>query len=96
MAESVQIKIDTTELEISEKKLADLYKSIANRRVKILFVHTKGAVADELLEAAQQLNDIGAALTCLIKKTETAVMNTRISFTSTDNMISQWFVESKE
>ena len=91
MADSVQIKVDTAELEKSERKLSALSKSISNRRVKVQFTNAKGAVADNLTTAANQLNEIGAALASLIQKTETAITNTRVSFTNTDNALAQWW-----
>lgn len=68
MADSVQIKVDTAELEKSERKLSTLSKSISNRRVKVQFTSAKGAVEDNLTIAANQLNEIGAALANLIQK----------------------------
>lgn len=96
MADSVQIKVNTAELEKSERKLSILSKSISNRRVKVQFVDAKGAVVDNLSTAANQLNEIGAALACLIQKTETAITNTRVSFTNTDNTLAQWWGSSEE
>lgn len=96
MADSVQIKVDTSELEKSERKLSTLSKSIANRRVKVQFTNAKGAVADNLTSAASQLNEIGAALAGLIQKNETAITNTRVSFTNTDNALAQWWGSSEE
>ena len=96
MADSVQIKVDTSELEKSERKLSTLSKSIANRRVKVQFTNAKGAVADNLTSAASQLNEIGAALAGLIQKPETAITNTRVSFTNTDNALAQWWGSSEE
>ena len=96
MSDSVQIKVDLAELERSENKLAALYKSNFNRRVKVQFSYSKGAVAENIMAAANQLNDIGSALTELIKKTETAITNARISFTTTDNTVAQCFGISEE
>ena len=96
MADSVQIKVDTAELEKSEKKLSALSKNITNRRIKVQFKNAKGTVADNLITVAEQLNEIGAALAELIKKTETAVTNTRVSFTNTDNILAQWWGSSEE
>ena len=95
MADSVQIKVDTAELEKSERKLSTLSKCISNRRVKVQFTNAKGAVADNLATAANQLNEIGAALASLIQKTETAITNTRVSFTNTDNALAQWWGSSE-
>ena len=57
-----------------------------------------GSVIDGKYEilAANQLNEIGAALANLIQKTETAITNTRVSFTNTDNAIAQWWSSSEE
>lgn len=96
MVDSVQIKVDTAELEKSERKLSTLSKSISNRRVKVQFTSAKGAVEDNLTIAANQLNEIGAALANLIQKTETAITNTRVSFTNTDNALAQWWSSSEE
>lgn len=96
MADSVQIKVDTAELEKSERKLSTLSKSISNRRVKVQFTNAKGAVADNLTTVATQLNEIGAALASLIQKTETAITNTRVSFTNTDNALAQCWGSSEE
>lgn len=96
MADSVQIKVDTAELEKSEKKLSKLSRSIANRRVRVQFTNAKGPVADNLVTAATKLNEIGAALASLIQKTETAITNTRVSFTNTDNALAQWWGTSED
>lgn len=96
MVDSVQIKVDTAELEKSERKLSTISKSIANRCVRVQFTKAKGSVADNLSTAANQLNGIGAALASLIQKTETAITNTRVSFTNTDNALAQWWGSSEE
>lgn len=96
MADSIQIKVDTAELEKSERKLSTLSKNISNRCVKVQFTNAKGAVVDNLTTAANQLNEIGAALASLIQKTETAITNTRVSFTNTDNALAQWWGASEE
>lgn len=96
MADSVQIKVDTAELEKSERKLSTLSKNIANRRVKVQFPNAKGTVVDNLIIAANQLNEIGAALASLIQKTEIAITNTRVSFTNTDNELAKWWGSSEE
>lgn len=96
MAGSVQIKVDIAELEKSERKLSTLSKNITNRRVKVQFTNAKGPVADNLITAANQLNTIGVTLASLIKKTETAITNTRVSFASTDNALAQWWDTSEE
>ena len=96
MADSVQIKVDLAELEKSEKKLSSLSKSISNRCVKVQFRNAKGHVADDLVIAASQLNGIGVALADLISKTETAITNTRVSFTSVDNELAQWWGSVEE
>jgi hypothetical protein len=83
-------------MEKSERKLSTLSKSISNRRVKVQFTSAKGAVEDNLTIAANQLNEIGAALANLIQKTETAITNTRVSFTNTDNALAQWWSSSEE
>ena len=96
MADSVQIKVDTAELEKSERSLATLSRNIANRRVRVQFSSAKGPVADNLVTASNQLNAIGAALASLIQKTENAITNTRVSFTNTDNALAQWWGSSEE
>ena len=88
------------ELSIAANNLVEyadfLSKSISNRRVKVQFTNAKGAVADNLTTAANQLNEIGVALASLIQKTETAITNTRVSFTNTDNALAQWLSSSEE
>lgn len=96
MADSVQIKVDTAELEKREKELSALSKSIKNRCVKVQFTYAKGSVADNLIAAAGQLNEIGVALSDLIQKTETAITNTRVSFSNTDGALAQWWSSSEE
>lgn len=96
MADSVQITVNTAELETSEKKLQTLSKSVSNRRVKVQFTSAKGAVADNLITAANQLNEIGTALASLIQKTQTAVANTRVLFTGTDEDLAQWWGSMEE
>lgn len=95
MSGSVEIRVNILELEKSEKKLAALSKSIAGRKVKVTFSSSKGAAADSIAAAAEQLNEIGTVLADLIKKTETAVTNTMISFTNTDGQIAKWFYGSE-
>lgn len=95
MADSVQVKVNLEELEIGEKRLQKLSKSIANRRVNLQFTEEKGAVADNLLLAAKQLNEVGTTLADLIQKTEMAVTNTRVSFINADEMSAQWFGPSE-
>ncbi len=96
MADSVQVQVNVAELGNSEKKLARLSKSIANRRVKLQFTDAKGAVVDNLLLTAQQLNEIGTTLADLIQKTETAVTNTRVAFMEADKASAQCFGASEE
>lgn len=96
MADSVELKVNIGELVKSEKKLSTLSNSVSNRHLKVQFSNSKGAVADNLVTAANHLNEIGAALASLIKKTEVAVTNTRVSFTVTDNALAQWWGSSDE
>lgn len=96
MADTVQIKVDISELEKSERTLSALSKNISSRRVKVQFTNAKGSVADNLIATANQLNEIGAALSSLIQETETAVMNTRVAFTNTDASLAQWWGSSEK
>ncbi len=91
MADSVQVQVNVTELGNSEKKLAQLSKGVANRQVQLPLTDAKGAVVDNLLRTAQQLNEIGAALADLIQKTETAVANARVAFIEADRASAQRF-----
>lgn len=92
MGDSVQIKVNMAELEKNERTLAALSRSITNRKVKVQFTNAKGAVADNLIDVANQLNKIGTVLASLIQNTETATINTRISFTNSDNALAQWWL----
>lgn len=96
MADSVQISIDAAELERSEHDLGMLANNITNRRVRVHFSKAKGSVANNLLDVANQLNGIGSALSLLIRKTEVAIRNTRVSFTAVDNAVAQWFNSSED
>lgn len=95
MKNDVEIRIDTKVLEKKEKQLAELYKKIESRRLNVHFSQGKGNVVNELLEIASQLNEIGESLGVIIKKTETVVMKTRVSFIETDNLLAHLF-ESEE
>ncbi len=95
MAKPVQLQVNIAELENSQKKLARLSKSVANRRVKLQFTQAKGTVVDNLLLTANQLNEIGTTLAELIGKTETAVSNTKIAFLKAEKMSAQCFWSSE-
>ena len=96
MANLVQIKVDTVELEKSEKELLTKLKKKINISAEVHFINAKGSVADNLITVATQLNEIGDALANLIHKTQTAITNTRVTFTNTDNMLAQWWGSSEE
>lgn len=93
---STQIFVDLKELQIAEGKLSSLQKSIANRKLSINISQSKGSVAEELHNAATQLNEVGAALALLIGNTETAVKNARISFENADNELAKYFGITEE
>lgn len=95
MAKPVQLQVNIAELENSQKKLARLSKSVANRRVKLQFTQAKGTVVDNLLLTANQLNEIGTTLAELIGKTETAVSNTKIAFLKAEKTSAQCFWSSE-
>ncbi len=88
---STQITVDLKELQLAESKLSTLQKSTANRKLTINISQSKGSVADELRNAATQLNEIGTQLALLICKTETAVKNARVSFENADSELAKYF-----
>lgn len=89
MADLVQIKVNTVELEKSAKQLSLLSQNILNRRVQVQFTYAKGNVADSLLTAAKQLNEIGVALASIIQPPQTAITNTSVSFADAENTNTQ-------
>lgn len=78
------INVNLVKTEEIEKQLSALQKKTANRKVKIDFVNTKGNLAEEMVNAAFQLNEIGTALATFIGQTEKVVQNARVSFDHAD------------
>ncbi len=95
MANSVQIKVNLEELKNSEKALGRLSKSMASRHLRITMNEAKGAVADNLLLAEKQLNDIGTTLAELIQKTQAAVVAAEVAFTESEKKNAQRFGASE-
>ena len=78
------INVNLVKTEEIEKQLSALQKKTANRKVKTDFVNTKGNLAEEIVNAAFQLNEIGTALATYIGQTEKVVQNARVSFDHAD------------
>ena len=76
----IELKVRFDEIEKNEKELEVLLKKIENKRLNIVFSNTKGAVADEVIEAANQLNQIADAMQTLIEKTKRSITNSRVMF----------------
>lgn len=93
---ATQIKVDLSELETIQNKLLSLQQKIANRKVSVNFVNTKGSVADEINNAASKLNEIGITLTSLITKTGKVVKNAKVSFEAVDAELSRLFESGDE
>lgn len=93
---STQITVDLKELKLAESRLSTLQKSASNRKLTINISQSKGAVADEIRNAATQLNGIGVQLALLINKTETAVKNARVSFENADSELAKYFGIAEE
>ncbi|WP_075718600.1 hypothetical protein [Roseburia sp. 499] len=93
---STQVKVNLSELEKIEGKLLSLQKRMTNRKVSVNFVNTKGSVADEMVNAASKLNEIGTTLTTLITKTGKVVENAKVSFEAVDAEISRLFESGDE
>lgn len=89
MKSSINVNLIKTE-EI-EKQLSALQKKTANRKVKTDFVNTKGNLAEEIVNAAFQLNEIGTALATYIGQTEKVVQNARVSFDDADKESAKFF-----
>lgn len=89
MKSSINVNLIKTE-EI-EKQLSALQKKTANRKVKTDFVNTKGNLAEEIVNAAFQLNEIGTALATFIDHTEKVVQNARVSFDDADKESAKFF-----
>ena len=86
-----QITVNLTEVEKIEKKLSALQRKTANRKVNVNFVNTKGDMADELVNAALELNEIGTTLTTLIAETKKVVQNAKNSFSNADRQSARLF-----
>ena len=85
------INVNLVKTEEIEKQLSALQKKTANRKVKIDFVNTKGNLAEEMVNAAFQLNEIGTALATFIGQTEKVVQNARVSFDDADKESAKFF-----
>ena len=85
------INVNLVKTEEIEKQLSALQKKTANRKVKTDFVNTKGNLAEEMVNAAFQLNEIGTALATYIGQTEKVVQNARVSFDDADKESAKFF-----
>ncbi len=86
-----KINVNLVKTEEIEKGLLALQKKTANRKVNISFVNTKGNLAEEIVNAALELNEIGMALTTLIGQTEKVVQNAKVSFENADKESAKLF-----
>ncbi len=86
-----EIKVNLVKTDEIEKGLSALKKETANRKVNIDFVNTKGSLAEEIVNAALELNEIGTALATLIAQTEKVVQNAKISFQNADKESARYF-----
>lgn len=86
-----KINVNLVKTEEIEKGLLALQKKTANRKVNISFVNTKGNMAEEIVNAALELNEIGMALTTLIGQTEKVVQNAKVSFENADKESAKLF-----
>ena len=85
------INVNLVKTEEIEKQLSALQKKTANRKVKTDFVNTKGNLAEEIVNAAFQLNEIETALATFIDHTEKVVQNARVSFDDADKESAKFF-----
>ena len=86
-----ELIVTSIQLQCYEKKLNTLSNDLANRQLSLHVSGSKGAVADELTETAEQLMAIGSALAQLAKVTETAFTNARLGFEEMDDLLAAAF-----
>lgn len=86
-----KINVNLVKTEEIEKGLLALQKKTANRKVNISFVNTKGNLAEEIVNAALELNEIGTALATQIGQTEKVVQNAKVSFNNADKESAKLF-----
>lgn len=102
MAQNSEINVNFAALESDIDKLSTLEDGLANLKLDIKFTTAKGAVADELVEVASQLKEIGQSLGLLVGKTRAVMELARNSFNEADqqgkktfNDIRKYTLESK-
>ena len=81
-----ELKIRFDDIKKNEKELEALLNKIENRRVTVTFSNTKGATADKVIEAAEQLNQIADSMQTLIEKTKNAMTKARVLFEEAEKL----------
>lgn len=89
MAQNTEIIVDEDALNNSISKFSILEKNITNRKLDIKFTTAKGAVADELVEVAAKLKEIGQSLTMLVSQTRAVMELAKTSFKEADQQAKQ-------
>lgn len=84
-----EIKINLNAIRKSENELGNLSKKLLNRKLKLSITDSKGAVVDELSNAALQLNEISEELGQWAGEIQKAVLNARLLFERTDREIAE-------
>ena len=87
----MEIKVNKSSLQASEKALGVLAARVKNRKLAAPITKSKGALATEVKAAGEQLELIGSALHLLISNTERAVRNTWVEFETVDMSMANHF-----
>ncbi len=86
-----EIKVNLKEVETIGQELSSLQNQVANRKVNVNLVNTKGNIAEEVKNAASRLNEIRDAFTTLMTKTEKIVTSAKNSFENADIELAELF-----
>ena len=89
MAQNGEITVNSSVLNANLQKLATLEQNLRNRKLNISFNSAKGAVADSLLETAEQLRGVAQSLCELTNRMQLAVINARDTFEQADQQAQQ-------
>lgn len=84
MAQSGEIIVNAGVLNANIQKLETLEQNLRNRKLNITFNSAKGAMADSLLETAEQLRGVSQSLCELANRMRLAVIKARDDFDLAD------------
>lgn len=85
----LELSVNPEVMERNEKKLQDLAKKTQAKKLELQFTGAKGPAADELLETARMLDQIGQSLGLLYQQTGTAMTNARVDFMALDQYLAE-------